>query len=331
MLGFVPQPNLQRYIIILSFVIIKITEMEIHINPIDFLGAKVTEAVANTQNLTNQAISQIQENMTQVTGIVKEMPCSVASSATIMAQEAFQVAHNICFDNLSLQMQLKFARAGVRHGMRNFQEAAKVFETIPAQVRAQGPEAIRKFCSDKDWSHIKAYVNEGGSEASNGIFEQFWINRARGGADMTPKELAAAKKVLADAAFKAAVSEVVGAAIQGAVVAAAVELVFSLLENSLLCVEGKITQQELVQRVTVATATAGIAGAVMTGVLMAICMMFPSIAFLLGVAAVPLALVGIGSMSVRGWEIFCHADKLFGITAQTQNLLGFSEATVSAL
>jgi predicted CDP-diglyceride synthetase/phosphatidate cytidylyltransferase len=94
----------------------------------------------------------------------------------------------------------------------------------------------------------------------------------------------------------------------------------------LLCVEGKITQRELVQKVTAATAEAGIAGGVITGILLAICMIFPPLSAVLGAAAIPLALAGIGFMGVRAWEIFCHADRLFAITEQTQKLLGMSEA-----
>ncbi|BAZ31253.1 hypothetical protein NIES4074_37250 [Cylindrospermum sp. NIES-4074] len=302
--------------------------MEIKHNPLELLTAKVQETFADTQNLANQAVSKVQETTTVVTTWVQSAPSSIASAGVIATQEAFKVAHNIRFENLPAHLQLKVARAGVRHGMRNVQEAAKVFESIPAQIRAQGPEAIRNFCRDKDWSHIQAHVNGGGSEAANGIFEHFWVNRARGGVDMTAEELAVAKQVLADAAFKAAVGEIVGAVIQGAVTSAAIELVFSILENSLLCVEGKITQQELVQQVATATAKAGIAGGVITGILLTICMLFPPIAALLGAAAIPLAIAGIGFMGVRAWEIFCHGDRLFGITAQTQKFLGMTEPTV---
>jgi hypothetical protein len=251
----------------------------------------------------------------------------MVSAGAIATQEAFKIAHNIRFENLPRNLQIKFARAGVRDGMREVQEAAKVFESIPAQIRAQGPEAIRNFCKDKDWSHIQAHVNGGPSEAANGIFEYFWVNRARGGADMTAAELAVAKQVLADAAFKAAVAEIVGAAMKGAIAAAVIELIFSILENSLLCVEGKITQSELVEQVATATAKAGIAGGVITGILLTLCMIFPPIAALLGAAAMPLAVAGIGFMGIRAWEIFCHGDRLFGITQQTQKFLRMTEGT----
>ncbi|MEG4805206.1 hypothetical protein QUB63_31775 [Microcoleus sp. ARI1-B5] len=302
--------------------------MEINQNPLEFLTIKVQQTVTDTQNLANEIAGKVQENATLVTAWVQSAPSSIVSAGAIATEEAFKVAHNIRFENLPRNLQFKFARAGVRDGMRNVQEAAKVFESIPAQIRAQGPEAIRNFCQDKDWSHIQARVNGGGDEAANGIFEDFWVNRARGGADMTVEELAVAKQVLADAAFKAAVAEIVGAAVKGAIAAAVIELVFSILENSLLCVEGKITQSQLVQQVAAATAKAGIAGGAITAILLTLCMIFPPIAGVLGAAAVPLAVAGIGFMGIRAWEIFCHGDRLFGITEQAQKFLGMTEAVI---
>ncbi len=285
---------------------------------------KASEVVSATQSAVSEALSTTQEAASNVIIEAQQVSSSVVGAATIAVQESFKVAYNIKFENLPQNLQLKFARAGVREGIRNFQEAAKVYETIPSQIRAQGYEAIQEFCKDKDWSHIKAHVNGGGKEASNGIFENFRINRSRGGVDMTPEELAAAHKVLGDAAFKASVQQVAGAVIQGALVAAVIELVFSILENSLSFAEGKITQDELIREVAIATAKAGIAGGVITGILISICMIFPPIAALLGYAAIPLTVIGIGFMTVRAWEIFSRADKLFGITKElekfTQNL-----------
>ncbi|MFM6209843.1 hypothetical protein [Planktothrix sp.] len=302
--------------------------MKIKPNPLKFLTAKVQKTVANTQDLANKISDQVQESTNVVTAWVESTPSSMVSAGVIATQEAFKVAHNIRFENLPTSLQFKFARAGVRQGMRNVQEAAKVFESIPAQIRAQGPEAIRNFCQDKDWSHIKAYVNGGGSKANNGIFENFRVNRKRGGVDMTPQELAAARKVLANAALKTAVAEIVGATLKGAIVAAVIELVFSILENSLLYVEGKITKSKLVKKVATATVKAAIAGGVITAILLTVCMICPPIATLLGAVSIPLAIVGIGFMGIRAWEIFCHADRLFGITEQTQQFLGVTEATI---
>lgn len=295
--------------------------MEINPKPLKFLTAKAKKTVTKTQNLANEMTAKVQERANVVTTWVESTPSSMVGAGVVVTQEAFKVAHNIRFENLPKGLRFKFSRAGVRAEVRNVQEAAKVFESIPAQIRAQGPEAIRNFLQDKDWSHIKAHVNGGGSEANNGIFEKFRVNRKRGGVDMTHKELATAKKVLADAAFKSAVAEIVGATLKGAIVAAVIELVFSLLENSLLYVEGKITQSELVEQVATSTAKAAIAGGVITAILLTVCMIFPPIATLLGAVAIPLSVVGIGFMGIRAWEIFCHADRLFDITGNMEQAI----------
>ena len=111
-----------------------------------------------------------------------------------------------------------------------------------------------------------------------------------------------------------------------AIASAVIELIFSILENFLLCVEDKITQSELVQQVATA-AKAGIAGGVITGILLTLCMIFPPPRFG-SAAAMPLAVAGIGFMGIRAWEIFGHGDRLFGITEQTQKFLGLTEATI---
>jgi len=46
-----------------------------------------------------------------------------------------------------------------------------------------------------------------------------------------------------------------------------------------------------------------------------------------GATAMPLAVAGIGFREIRVWEIFCHGDRLFGITQQTQKFLGMTEGT----
>jgi hypothetical protein len=240
---------------------------------------------------------------------------SLASAGAIATQKLGEIAHNIKFDNLPSDLKSKFARAGMRGNLRDIQAAQEVFETIPAQIRAQGPEAVRKFLQDKDWSHIIARVNGGNNKAGNGIFELYRLNRARGGVNMTPKELNAARQVLADAAFKVAVTEIIAGAVKGGVVAASVELVFSIFENSLLYSEGKITKDELIKKVVSDTAQAGLTGSIITGILLTIGMIFPPIAAVLSVVAIPLALAGVALMGNRVWQI------CLGIYHNVKNIL----------
>ncbi len=112
--------------------------MEINLKPIEILILKVQETVAETQNLSNQAISQI-------AALADEAPSAIASASVIATQEALKMAYHLRFENLPLTLQLKFARVGVRDGLRNIQEAAKVFETIPAQIRAQRQKPFATF------------------------------------------------------------------------------------------------------------------------------------------------------------------------------------------
>ena len=64
------------------------------------------------------------------------------------------------------------------------EEAQRVWETIPEQVRMGGPESTADYLAGKDWSHIVAH-GEGGSDlASNGVWEDASLNRSRGATDM---------------------------------------------------------------------------------------------------------------------------------------------------
>lgn len=279
--------------------------------------------ISTTQDFKAKTITSLDEKEKELSQFASKTSKSVANSTLQTAQEVERIARNLEFKSLSTNLQRKFARAGVRKGVkvRNTTEASKVFETIPAQVRAQGEAAVRKFCQEKDWSHIVPHSKGGGNEASNGIFEHFKLNRDRGAKTMTPKELSVARSVLRQAAFRATVVQIASAMAKGAVVAAVVELVFAILENSLLYAEGQITQSELIEGIRKQTLEAGIAGAVVTALLVTIGLVFPPIAILLGTVAVPLAVAGIGSMSVRAWGIVRQANKVFGFTKQAQMLL----------
>jgi hypothetical protein len=100
--------------------------MEMNQNPLEFLTTKVQETLAETQNLANQITAKVEESATVLTAWVESAPSSIVSAGAIATQEAFKVAHNIRFENLPTNLQVKFARAGMRDGIRNVQEAAKV-------------------------------------------------------------------------------------------------------------------------------------------------------------------------------------------------------------
>ena len=116
----------------------------------------------------------------------------------------------------------KYLYAGTRGASRGLPEAQKVWEAIPESIRAAGPESTAKYLEGKDWSHIHPH-SEGGSQlASNGLFEDASLNRARGSDHMAPRELEAAQRVLRSNAFHATLLETAKCAMEGALTASVV-------------------------------------------------------------------------------------------------------------
>ena len=90
----------------------------------------------------------------------------------------------------------RYLYAGTRGVSRGMEEARLVWESIPEQLRALGPEQVSKHLDGFDWSHIVPHSQGGGNEASNGIFELASLNRSRGAEQMTGIEVQAAQQVL---------------------------------------------------------------------------------------------------------------------------------------
>ena len=139
----------------------------------------------------------------------------------------------------------KYLYAGTRGTSRGLVEAQRVWETIPEQIRAKGPEATAKYLEGKDWSHIQPYSEGGSHSASNGLFEEASLNRARGSDRMTPGELEAAQRVLKSNAFHATLLETARCAMEGALTAAAIAAVMAVLEYGLQYQRREISEDEL--------------------------------------------------------------------------------------
>ena len=155
----------------------------------------------------------------------------------------------------------KYLRAGTRGVPRGMMEAQKVWETIPKQIRASGPEATARYLEGKDWSHIKAHSLGGSNAAPNGIFEDAPLNRARGKTRMTPQEIKTAQGVLQSHAFHATLLESAKNAMKGGVTAAAIMAVVAVLEYGLQYQRGEITENEMYKAICKAIAMAGLSGA----------------------------------------------------------------------
>ena len=202
-------------------------------------------------------------------------------------------ATNLDWRMLPTEYAAKFAAAGTQGIDRTLAEARLVWETIPEQLRALGPEEVAKRLEGFDWSHIVPHSEGGSNAAWNGIFERAGLNRARGAEDMTAAEIKAAEQVLTGQAFQASVAEVAGQVLSGAAVAAAVACVLACLEHGLAYQRGEIDLDEMRRRVARAVVLAAAVGAAVAGIMTVVALAFPAVIPVAGPLMLPLAVLGL--------------------------------------
>ena len=217
----------------------------------------------------------------------------------------------------------KYLYAGTRGNSRGLVEAQKVWETIPEQIRAAGPEVTAKYLEGKDWSHIRAYSEGGSHSASNGLFENASLNRARGSDRMTPKELESAQRVLKSNAFHATLLETAKSAMEGALTAAAIAAVMAVLEYGLQYQRREISEDELYRAIGKSILAAGISGAAVSGLLAAMAMAFPATVPVISSLLIPLMVIGFSVLGLRlarlgkGWyEVYMSEQPLRPLALQ---------------
>ena len=193
----------------------------------------------------------------------------------------------------------KYLYAGTRGISRGMEEAQLVWQSLPEQLRAIGPEELSKRLDGFDWSHKVPHSQGGGTEAKNGIFELASVNRARGDTHMTKHELIAAKEVLADQAFQAALVETASRVARGALIAATVACVVSCLEHGLEYQRGDIERDEMFRRIGRAVAVSAGTGATVSGVMSIVALSFPALIPLAAPIMIPLAVIGFSALGVK--------------------------------
>ena len=230
--------------------------------------------------------------------------------------------NNLDWSNPSIDYR-KFLYAGTRGVSRGMEEARRVWETIPAAIRARGPEATAGALKGKHWSHIQAHSMGGSNAASNGIFEKAFPNQSRHDARMTPREINAAQSVLQSHAFHATLLESAKNAMKGGVTAAAIMSVVAVLEYGLEYQKGEITEDEMYRAIGKAIAMAGLGGAAVAGLVTAMALSFPAIMPVLTAISVPLMVIGFSVIGARlvtlgkGWyEVYVSEQPLKPIALQ---------------
>ena len=182
-------------------------------------------------------------------------------------------AHNLNFSNLPPELILKYRLAGAE--WKSFPAAKGLGETIPAPIRAGGPEALWKFHKGKDWSHIIPKSWGGPTTPENGIWWSSEKNKILGDKPMSPADIADAKAVLRQEAIRATIVQTISGMIKGAMLAIVVGGLLACLECGLEYAEGKMTWNEMVYKIVEATIIAGAGAFIVTGLIVGISLLFP--------------------------------------------------------
>ena len=193
----------------------------------------------------------------------------------VAGQTVNSFAYHLKFMNLPPHMRGYFQRAG--GDWKNLLQAKAVWETIPAQIRAGGPQETARFLSDKDWSHIIPRSQGGASTADNGIFELRLLNRIRGGRPMTPNAIAAARAVIRHDLIGSVVRQTTATMMTGAMAGILIGGLIICLECGLLYAEGAITWEQMVEKVIKATLFAGALSFIIVGLIVGLGLLFPAL------------------------------------------------------
>ena len=204
-------------------------------------------------------------------------------------------ARNLTFKNLPAVLIEKYQRAGGEE--KDLLQAREVWETIPAQIRAGGPEALSKFHEGKNWSHIVPKSKGGPSTADNAIWWSSEKNYLLGPDPMSLADISDARAAIRSNALRAAVTQTASGMVRGATVAAVVGGTLACLEYGLDYVEGKVSGRELVQNVLKMSVMAGGGAFVTTGIIVGIVLLFP---FLIPILTPVLFVLQAASLAVMG-------------------------------
>ena len=156
------------------------------------------------------------------------------------------------FTDLSPTLKAKFVTAGMHGAWRTVDAASAFYESsVPSAVRNLGNDAVVAFLDGKHASHIEAVVNAPGRmmDAANIVWEAARDNLARGGADMTPLELAKANALNAIQATGIVAAEALQTAAVAGCVGMALEGVVSVSENLIYVYRDEMTVHEARRRV----------------------------------------------------------------------------------
>ena len=238
--------------------------------------------------------------------------------------------NNLVFENLPPKLITKYQYAGAE--FKSLPAARGLWESVPAPVRAAGPEAVWKFHKGKDWSHIVPRAVGGPATADNGVWWSSIKNRSLGAIEMNAADLVDASAVLRSEAIRATVVQTLSGMVKGAIIGVVAGALLACLECGLEYARGNITWSEMVDKVVKASIFAGLGGLIIAGLIIGISLLFP---FMIPIFAPVMFALQIVSLLFLGrhllilaegwWEVLDGAGKL----ADFANILGNAQGALS--
>ena len=198
------------------------------------------------------------------------------------------------WENLSRATQRRFKVGGLGRdlGSRSEAMAQRLYDSVPKEVRNLGEEAVKRFLKGKDASHIRSVSNAPGRarQPGNVVWEKSSLNRARGGRNMIPTEVAKAKSAGRLSGLSTVGRSMASNAAKGGAIAALTEAPVSGVENFLHWKRGRKSGQQAVKDAAKDVTLAGAVGATTAGVMTGACAM--GVGLSLGPFGVPLMIAG---------------------------------------
>ena len=221
-------------------------------------------------------------------------------------------ARNLVFENLPAALKLKYLLAGGEY--KSMPAAKAIWETIPAPIRAGGPEALWKFHKGKDWSHIIPRSWGGPTTAENGIWWCSPCNKKLGARPMSVRDIQLARLLLHFEAMRFAILQSIKSMVRGGMIGVVVGGLLTCLECGLQYAEDKITWGEMVAKIVNSSIVAGAMAFTITGLIVGISLAFPFLIPIFSPLLIVLQVVGLiflGQQVItlaKGWWEVLHVE-----------------------
>lgn len=244
--------------------------------------------------------------------------------------------NNLIFENLPTNLRAKYHYAGAEY--KSLPAARGLWESVPAPVRAAGPEAVWKFHRGKDWSHIVPRSVGGPATADNGVWWSSIKNRSLGPNEMSPADLADARAVLRSEAIRSTLRITLNGMVKGAIIGVIAGALLACLEYGLEYAEGNITWSQMVDKVVKVSIFAGLGGMIIAGLIIGVSLLFPFMIPIFAPLMFALQIVSLLFLSrhlfklAQGWwEVLDGAGKLADFVAILGNARTVMESAFDEL